>query len=172
MTRTILLIAAIFAISSTSTLAQDTKSGRVDLMAAVTDLSGFGLDKDKEQTLKSTNKEVLQGLFEIADSDKSDDEKLALFKKAKEDNTKKYVDILGLEGFADYQTQTGNDAHSAFIDPRFVDLVTPDLHLRETSPAIDAGQTLAEAGSWDIDAEARRQGNAMDLGADEVSGFD
>jgi hypothetical protein len=76
------------------------------------------------------------------------------------------------EGFAAYRAQTGNDAHSAFVDPRFVDLVAPDLHLRPTSPAIDAGQSLAEAGNDDIDAEARRQGNAIDLGADETSFLD
>ncbi len=70
--------------------------------------------------------------------------------------------------FSAYQAATGNDANSLFnLDPLFVNLLTPDLHLQTTSPAIDAGANLSEVGSVDWDGDARTQGAAMDIGADE-----
>ena len=97
---TMLLVLLITAVTITD--AQD-ESDRKSLMSAVTDLSGFGLSGDKEEKLEEANKNMLQGLFDIADSDKSDDEKKTLFKKAKEDNKDKYLEILGIDGFVDYQ---------------------------------------------------------------------
>jgi hypothetical protein len=71
--------------------------------------------------------------------------------------------------FAAYQVATGNDAQGlAGVNPRLVSTSKPDLHLKTTSPAIDRGQTLAEAGTVDIDGQPRVQGLAIDLGADEV----
>jgi hypothetical protein len=71
------------------------------------------------------------------------------------------------QGFDAYQQATGNDAHSLFTDPRFVSLVQPDLHLQPGSPAVDAGDTLSEAGTQDIDGGSRVQGSGIDIGADE-----
>ena len=102
--RTLLLL--IFATASvTLSYSQDDEGDRKGLMSAVTDLSGFGLSKDKQEELEETNKNVLQGLFDIADSDKSEDEKIALFKKKKEENEKKYKDILGDKGLKSYKKQ-------------------------------------------------------------------
>ncbi len=71
--------------------------------------------------------------------------------------------------FADYQNATGNDANGlAGVDPLLVNLATPDLHLQSVSLAIDRGQNITEAGPLDIDGQARIQGNAIDIGADEV----
>lgn len=71
--------------------------------------------------------------------------------------------------FAAYQAASGNDVQGlAGVDPLLVSTTTPDLHLQSTSPAIDRGQTLLEAGPLDIDGQSRLQGNAIDLGADEV----
>lgn len=72
-------------------------------------------------------------------------------------------------GFNTYRAATGNDALSFFTDPLLVSAVPPyDLHIQNTSPAIDAGETLSAAGVLDIDRQARVQGLAIDIGADEV----
>jgi parallel beta-helix repeat protein len=72
------------------------------------------------------------------------------------------------DNFAVYQQASGNDTNSLIdVDPLFVSLDPPDLHLQSTSAAIDMGQDLPEAGSEDIDGQARFQ-NTIDLGADEV----
>jgi len=71
--------------------------------------------------------------------------------------------------FAAYRQATGNDAHGlAGVNPLFVSTMTPNLHLQFTSPGINRGQTLSAAGTLDIDGQARVQGVAIDLGADEV----
>ena len=56
----------------------------------------------------------------------------------------------------DYQAASGQDAHSLQIDPMFADTSLADFHLRDGSPAIDAG-TSAFAGwpSTDFDGRAR-----------------
>jgi hypothetical protein len=70
---------------------------------------------------------------------------------------------------AAYQQGSGNDANSlAGVDPLFVSLTAPDLHLRSGSPAINRGETLAISGKLDIDGQRRVKGAAIDLGADEV----
>jgi hypothetical protein len=72
-------------------------------------------------------------------------------------------------GFVAYTAGTGNDAHSMFVDPQFVDPTNFDLHLQSTSPAIDQGENLADVGDYDIDGEARIQGSQVDIGADEYA---
>ena len=94
--RSVLLL-VFTAVSFTLTYAQDSDDKK-GLMNAVTDLSGFGLDKDKQEELEETNRKVLNDLFDIADSDKSEKEKVELFKKKKEENAKKYKNILGDNG--------------------------------------------------------------------------
>ena len=70
--------------------------------------------------------------------------------------------------FDAYQSGSGNDANGLVgLDPLLVSTTTPNLHLQSTSPAIDSGQNLAEAGPYDIDGETRIQ-NVIELGADEV----
>jgi hypothetical protein len=71
--------------------------------------------------------------------------------------------------FAAYQRASGNDTGSLIgVDPLFVSLDAPDLHLQSTSPAINTGVAMPEAGGEDIDGQTRIQGGAIDLGADEV----
>jgi hypothetical protein len=70
--------------------------------------------------------------------------------------------------FDSYQSGSGNDANGLVgLDPLLVSTTTPDLHLQSTSPAIDRGQNLAEAGPYDIDGQTRIQ-NIIEIGADEV----
>ncbi|WP_044479220.1 choice-of-anchor Q domain-containing protein [Paenibacillus antibioticophila] len=71
-------------------------------------------------------------------------------------------------GFSDYQAGTGNDAHSLFVDPQFVNAAAGNFHLKSSSPAIDAGDTdTAIIGTVDIDGDPRVQGAAVNIGADE-----
>jgi hypothetical protein len=70
--------------------------------------------------------------------------------------------------FDAYQSGSGNDANGLVgLDPLLVSTTTPDLHLQSTSPAIDRGQNLAEAGPYDIDGQTRIQ-NIIEIGGDEV----
>jgi hypothetical protein len=72
------------------------------------------------------------------------------------------------DGYSAYKSGTGNDAHSKFVDPKFVNVSTDDYHLQSTSAADDAGLTdTALMGSLDIDGQARVQGSAVNIGADE-----
>jgi hypothetical protein len=71
--------------------------------------------------------------------------------------------------FAAYRQASGNDAASLIgLDPLFVSLEPPDLHLQSESPAIDKGKNLPESGGVDIDEQTRIQGGTTDIGADEV----
>jgi hypothetical protein len=73
-------------------------------------------------------------------------------------------------GLAAYQKTSGNDAHSVWANPLFVSEVAQDLHLTATSPAIGRGDnTAVVVGDMDVDGEARAQGSAVEIGADEVS---
>ncbi|MEI6291352.1 MAG: choice-of-anchor Q domain-containing protein, partial [Chloroflexota bacterium] len=70
--------------------------------------------------------------------------------------------------FAAYQSGSGNDMNGINqIDPLFVNADTGDLHLQLNSAVINAGLTLAQSGSLDIDGEPRVTGSEIDLGADE-----
>lgn len=71
------------------------------------------------------------------------------------------------QGFAAYQAGTGNDAHSLFANPLLASPSLPDLHLLASSPAIGAGETLAEAGSVDFDGNGRVNNGRIDIGAYE-----
>lgn len=54
-------------------------------------------------------------------------------------------------------------------DPQFVDEATRDLHLKDTSPARDAGVTIDLAQPTDLDGNARTYGAATDIGAYEYA---
>ena len=71
--------------------------------------------------------------------------------------------------FTRWQERSGNDQHSAFSDPRFVDATAHDYAVRANSAAVNAGLRLAVAGAEDLRGEARSQGSAIDLGAYELS---
>ncbi|MED5016053.1 right-handed parallel beta-helix repeat-containing protein [Paenibacillus chibensis] len=71
-------------------------------------------------------------------------------------------------GFAAYKTGTGNDAHSKFADPLFLNAAANDFHLTSSSPAVDAGLTDASLiGTLDIAGNPRVQGAGVNMGAYE-----
>jgi len=74
--------------------------------------------------------------------------------------------IYGVTGVMSDSTGCSVGANQIGADPKFVNASSYDFHLQSGSPAIDSGTTLA-AVTNDIDAIARPQGTAFDLGARE-----
>jgi hypothetical protein len=68
-------------------------------------------------------------------------------------------------GFDKYVESTGNDRHSRFLDPHFVDAGTNDFHLRSDSPAIAAGTTDGvPVGELDLEGSPRVKSGKVDIG--------
>ena len=68
-------------------------------------------------------------------------------------------------GFDKYVESTGNDRHSQFLDPHFVDAAAKDFHLRSDSPAIAAGTNDgAPVGELDLDGSPRVKSGNIDIG--------
>jgi len=68
-------------------------------------------------------------------------------------------------GFDKYVESTGNDRHSRFLDPHFVDAGTNDFHLRSDSPAIAAGTTDGvSVGELDLEGLPRVKSAHIDIG--------
>ena len=74
-------------------------------------------------------------------------------------------------GLAAFQAGSGQDANGLFADPSLVDPANGDLHLSQTSAAINAGDPafVAGVGELDIDGGPRVNGIAVEIGADEVT---
>lgn len=71
-------------------------------------------------------------------------------------------------GFDKYVGATGNDGHSVFVDPRFVDTAANDFHLQSNSPALGAG-TLdgLPVGELDLEDSPRTKSGKIDIGCYE-----
>jgi hypothetical protein len=67
--------------------------------------------------------------------------------------------------FAAYREATGNDRHSIFADPAFIDPASGNFALEESSPAVDAGTFLLMAGALDLGGNDRAAGGIPDIGA-------
>ena len=68
-------------------------------------------------------------------------------------------------GFDQYVEATGNDRHSHFADPRFVDPAKNDFHLRSDSPALAAGTIEGvPIGQLDLDGSPRVKSGKIDIG--------
>jgi len=69
-------------------------------------------------------------------------------------------------GFDGYRRETGQDSHSQFANPRFVDAAAHDYHLARNSPAIGTGRS---GPGWseptDFDGLSRPHGRPPDIGA-------
>ena len=69
-----------------------------------------------------------------------------------------------ITGFDNYVQSTGNDHHSHFLDPHFVN-ATKDFHLRSDSPAIAAGTTEGvPVGKVDVEGSPRVKSENIDIG--------
>ncbi len=59
-------------------------------------------------------------------------------------------------GFDNYVQTTGDDAHSRFLDPLFVNIAAHDFHLQSDSPAVAAGMTDGvPVGERDLEGSSR-----------------
>ena len=71
-------------------------------------------------------------------------------------------------GFDQYVQSTGNDRHSRFLDPYFVDATAHDFHLRSDSPAIATGTTDGvPVGELDLEGSPRVKSGKIDIGCYE-----
>jgi hypothetical protein len=68
-------------------------------------------------------------------------------------------------GFDKYVEYTGNDRHSRFLDPHFVESAAKDFHLQSDSPAIAAGTTDGvPVGKLDLEGLPRVNSGNIDIG--------
>jgi hypothetical protein len=68
-------------------------------------------------------------------------------------------------GFDKYVEATGNDRHSRFLDPQFVNPGAHDFHLQSDSPALAAGTTDGvPVGELDLDGSTRVESRNIDIG--------
>ena len=68
-------------------------------------------------------------------------------------------------GFDKYVESSGNDRHSRFLDPRFVDEAAKDFHLQTDSPALSAGTSDGvPVGDLDLDGSPRTKSGTIDIG--------
>ena len=77
-----------------------------------------------------------------------------------------WVEVSGtIKGFDDYVKSTGNDQHSRFGDPQFVNVAAHDFHLKPGSPAIGAGTVdKLPVGEFDLDGSPRISSGKIDIG--------
>jgi hypothetical protein len=74
-----------------------------DLMKTLDDVSDLGFGKDKSDKLIKYNESFVSDLFNIVDSDKSEDDKKNALKMLKKDNEKNLTDLLGVDNFKSYK---------------------------------------------------------------------
>jgi hypothetical protein len=68
-------------------------------------------------------------------------------------------------GFDKYVESTGNDRHSIFVEPHFVDAAKNNFHLRSDSPALAAGTTDGmPVGEFDLEGSPRVKSGKIDIG--------
>jgi hypothetical protein len=72
-------------------------------------------------------------------------------------------------GVAAYQSGSAQDANTHVLDPQFLSLTMPNLHLPAQSPAVDAGTNPGSAiiGTLDFAGQPRLKGAGVDIGAYE-----
>jgi hypothetical protein len=84
-------------------------------------------------------------------------------------NASTWAEVSGtVTSFDKYVQATGNDRHSRFLDPHFVDAAANDFHLRSDSPAIAAGITEGlPMGELDLDGSPRIKSGRIDIGCSQ-----
>jgi hypothetical protein len=75
-------------------------------------------------------------------------------------------DHVDYASFEEYVQASGNDQHSRFADPRFMDAASNNFHLQADSPARNGGENLGPqaVGDADLDGRHRLAGAKIDVG--------
>ena len=78
-----------------------------------------------------------------------------------------FFTLFGCVSFAfdKYVESTGNDGHSRFLDPHFVDAAAHDFHLQSDFPPLAAGTTDGvRVGELDVEGSPRVKSGEIDIG--------
>ncbi|NMM47479.1 hypothetical protein [Marinigracilibium pacificum] len=89
-----LLILFFLSVSIPNISAQTGDLTKNDVLTAMNKFDGLGLSQEKENELIETNRGIVDDMFEIANTNQSEDRKIELFKDAKERNLNKLNDVL------------------------------------------------------------------------------
>lgn len=95
---------ALIAAAFTFTTAQDGLT-RGELLNTMNDLKDIEVPEGKLEPLKEVNKEVVDGLFDIAEGGLDPSTMTQKFKDFKESSVKKFEDVLGKDAFKKYKKQ-------------------------------------------------------------------
>lgn len=87
----------------TDSLAQVDGIDKGELLSAMNSFDDIDLGSDKEVKLKEANEKAIDRVFDIANSDDSDENKLIKFKNAREENSKLFKGILDEKEFKKYK---------------------------------------------------------------------
>ena len=100
---TIPLLLLLLCLPFTASYAQSGGLDKGKVLAAMNNVDGLNLSADKERELKEANENAVNKLFDIAQSDMSEEEKEKKFLSAKKDNVNRFKGILGDNEFEKYQ---------------------------------------------------------------------
>jgi hypothetical protein len=92
------------------------------------------------------------------------------YSPAGENAVKWSLDGKDYASFQEYVKVTGNDRHSKFADPKFIDPAAHNFHLQKDSPAVGSGVNLGPdiVGSEDLDGNPRCTNGKTDQGCYEM----
>lgn len=76
---------------------------KTDMLKMLDDVADLGITGDKNDKLIKQNESFVNDLFDIVDSDKSEDDKKNALGILKKDNEKNLTDLLGVDGYKSYK---------------------------------------------------------------------
>ena len=74
-----------------------------DLVKSLNDVGDLGFNDKQSKSLKKQNDKFVDDLFNIVDSDKSEDDKKIALRNLKDENERSLTNALGIDGFKKYK---------------------------------------------------------------------
>ncbi|MEJ2004450.1 MAG: hypothetical protein P8X57_05680 [Cyclobacteriaceae bacterium] len=90
-------------LSFTNGYSQDNPLEKGEVLSAMNSFDGLDLSSDKQDRLKEANQSAVDRVLDIARSGDSEEEKMRLFKNAREENKKLFENILDEKEFKKYK---------------------------------------------------------------------